>query len=120
MAKHLETGRTGENIAVQYLKEKGYQILETNWRFSKAEIDIIAKDGDMLVFIEVKTRSNGYYGEPESFVTPQKEALLFDAANRYMEQINHDWEIRFDVIGIILKDVGNYQLKHTEDAFYPR
>lgn len=121
MAKHIETGRTGEKIAEEYLREKGYEILETNWRFSKAEIDIIARDKDeMLVFIEVKTRSYDYFGAPEAFVTPKKESLLFDAANRYMEMINHDWEIRFDVIGIILKDIGNYQLKHTEDAFYPR
>ncbi len=120
MSNHIETGNIGEQLAKEYLIEKGYKILETNWRFSKAEVDIIAKDKDMLVFIEVKTRSYDYYGAPESFVTEKKEALLFDAANRYMELIQHDWEIRFDVIGIIMKDIGNYQLKHTEDAFYPR
>lgn len=117
MVKHIETGQYGEDVAVKHLREEGYDILERNYRFSKAEIDIIAKEKEVLVFIEVKTRSYNYYGEPEEFVTPQKETLMLDAAYHYMEQINHEWEIRFDIISVLMKDKGNYKLKHFKDTF---
>ncbi len=119
LAKHLETGKTGESIAEKFLKQKGYEILETNWRYSRAEVDIIAKDIDVLVFVEVKTRSYDYYGKPDAFVDEKKEQLMVDAASVYMEQIGHDWEIRFDVISILLKSEKDYQVQHFRDAFFP-
>ena len=119
MARHNDIGKLGESIASNYLLDEGYQLLETNWRFRRAEIDLIAKDGDILVFIEVKTRSSAAFGEPEEFVTPEKENLIAAAASAYMEAINHDWEIRFDIISILLKSEQSYSIKHLEDAFFP-
>ena len=119
MVKHLETGKTGENLAVQFIKAKGYEILETNWRFRRSEVDIIAKDGPILVFVEVKTRSYDYFGKPSSFVSARKKILLQDAAAAYMHQINHTWEIRFDIIGILRPDAKDVEINHFEDAFFP-
>ena len=119
MADHIIKGQKGEALAVTYLAEKGYQILETNWRFKRSEVDIIAKDGKILVFIEVKTRATDYFGAPEESIKDNKKALLADAASAYMEQTGHDWEIRFDYISIIYEDAGNFQLKHYPDAFFP-
>lgn len=111
-------GDKGEAIAVDFLDRKGYQILETNWRFSRAEIDIIAFDGEILVFVEVKTRSYDYYGKPEEFVTLKKEKLMADAATVYMDKINHDWEIRFDIISILLPKNKTPIIEHFKDAFF--
>ena len=118
MAKHNILGAEGEALAKVFLEKKGYQILETNWRYSRAEVDIIAKDGEILVFVEVKTRSSTFYGQtPEVFVTPKKERFLMSAAGVYMEKINHDWEIRFDIIAII-KNERKTDIQHLEDAFW--
>jgi len=117
MSKNIETGNKGEAIAKDYLLKKGYTILESNWRFSRAEIDLIAMDGQILVFIEVKTRSTGLFGAPELAVDQHKQDLMTDAANAYMQKINHDWEVRFDIISIILEK-DQYQLQHFEDAFF--
>ena len=120
MAEHNEIGKKGEAIAKQYLEEKGYTILELNWRFKKAEIDIIAKDveEDVLVFVEVKTRSSNAFGSPEEFVTDQKEKLMGDAAYVYAGIIQHDWEIRFDIIAVLLEN-DTPQISHLPDAFFP-
>jgi len=118
MAKHLEIGQWGESLALQLLERKGYEILETNWRFSRAEVDIIAMDGEILVFVEVKTRSYGYFGQPDAFVTDHKRTLLLDAAAMYMQEIQHDWEIRFDVISVLLEEQQQPSLKHFKDAFF--
>lgn len=119
MAKHLKTGKRGEQLAVEYLERKGYQILHTNWRFSRAELDIVAKDGDILVFVEVKTRSYDHFGKPETAVTARKEYLIVDAASVYMETHGFDWEIRFDIIAIVLKSEREIELEHFRDAFIP-
>ncbi|KXK37749.1 MAG: YraN family protein [Saprospiraceae bacterium] len=116
--QHL-IGKRGEDHAVAFLQEAGYDILERNWRFSKAEIDIIAKDGDILVFVEVKTKSYTYFGAPEESVSAHKEALMIDAAGQYMESINHEWEIRFDIISIVLNKDDQFEITHYKDAFYP-
>jgi putative endonuclease len=119
MPTKKDIGDKGEVLAREYLESKGYAILECNWRYSRAEIDIIAKHEDILIFIEVKTRSYDYYGQPETAVSPGKEALIIDAAQRYMEHIDYDWQIRFDIISIILdKHLKVSQLKHFEDAFF--
>ncbi len=117
MSKNINTGNQGESIAKDFLIKKGYKILETNWRFSRAEIDIIALDSQVLIFIEVKTRSTDLFGEPELAVNQHKQNLMMDAANAYMEKINYDWEIRFDIISIILQR-EQAQIKHFEDAFF--
>ena len=117
MSTHLELGNRGESIAERHLLECGYKIIERNWRFSRAEVDIIAKEGDVLVFVEVKTRSSEVFGKPEESITSKKEALLKDAAAVYMEQINHEWEIRFDIIAITIKG-STYSIEHFKDAFF--
>lgn len=119
MAKHLDIGKAGESLARSFLEQKGYRILETNWRWSRAEIDLIAKDVDTLVFVEVKTRSTDAFGKPEESITARKERFLADAASVYMEQIGHDWAVRFDVISIIYHSAQHYEIEHFEDAFFP-
>jgi len=119
MAAHNELGDKGEVLATQYLQQQGYKILETNWRYSRAEVDVIAMDGPVLVFIEVKTRTSDAFGRPEEFITPRKERLLTDAAHAYIDAINHDWEVRFDFISIIYRSDSDYELEHFRDAFFP-
>lgn len=119
MPNKSEIGAIGERFAKAFLENEGYEIQESNWRFKKAEIDIIAKIDNILVFIEVKTRSYEYYGAPEQSITEKKEALLIDAAQRYMESIDYNWEIRFDIIAIIVDKVYNLKrIKHFKDAFF--
>jgi len=113
-----ERGDKGEDLAEEYLRTNGYTILERNWRWSRAEADIIAKEGDILVFIEVKTRTYPYLGQPEDFVNERKLLMLNDLANRYMESIGYDWEIRFDLIAIILHEPFGHEIKHLKDAWY--
>ncbi|MCO6476913.1 MAG: YraN family protein [Phaeodactylibacter sp.] len=119
MARHNEVGKAGEALARRYLEEKGYRILEANWRYRRAEVDLIAMDGPVLVFVEVKTRGSDAFGRPEEFVTPQKEQLITDAAMEYMESIGHDWELRFDIISVLFRNEDDYQLEHFRDAFFP-
>ena len=114
-----QIGQYGESIAIEYLDKLGYQILETNWRFKRAEIDIIAKKAETLVFIEVKTRTYTFYGQPEDSIDASKEAFIIDAAQRYMEKIGHNWEVRFDIISIILaKNKKLEKISHFKDAFF--
>jgi putative endonuclease len=119
MAAHNELGEKGERLAIQYLVKLGYQILETNWRYSRAEVDIIAMDGPVLVFLEVKTRATAAFGRPEEFITARKERLLTDAAHAYIDQVNHEWEVRFDFISIIFRSDDDYEVEHFKDAFFP-
>ena len=118
MAEHNETGKAGEEIAVGYLRSKGYTILETNWRWGKNEIDIIAEDKELLVIVEVKTRHSTDFGEPENFVTWQKQKLLIRAANSYINRYSVTKETRFDIISIVIKG-KKADVNHIIDAFYP-
>ena len=118
MAKHNELGKRGEELAAQYLTEKGYEILERNCRNKHKEIDIIAKDGETLVIVEVKTRQSDDHGEPDLAVTRQKQTRLIYAANAYIFKYNLDINTRFDIISIVFKD-GNPVIEHIEDAFLP-
>ena len=118
MAEHNETGLKGEELACIYLSEKGYTILEKNWRFGREEIDIIAQHKDTIVIAEVKTRTGSFLGEPEEFVTQSKQKHLIKAANAYLEQHNLHMEARFDIIGIIFTG-KNHTVNHIEDAFHP-
>ncbi len=118
MKENKEIGSKGEDLATDFLITKGYEILERNWRFKRAEIDIIARHEEKLIFIEVKTRSYSYYGEPESFVDNKKKRLIADAASQYMKKINYDWAIRFDIIGILIEKDKKPIISHFEDAFF--
>ena len=119
MKEHIHTGESGERIACNYLKRRAYIVLERNWRYSRAEIDIIAKKGDLLVFVEVKTRTSTFFGKPESFVNKRKKALIVDAANTYMYKRQYCGEFRFDIIAILMKNQRDYAIKHLKDAFFP-
>src|SRR5690606_28588716 len=113
-----QLGREGENLAVAHLRENGYEIVERNWRFGKLEIDIIARKGNVLSIVEVKTRSGDYFGEPEDGVTKAKERFLATAADHYIISRNLDVEVRYDIISIVIHN-GRHELKMIEDAFYP-
>ena len=117
MAAHNELGKAGETAAVNYLQEHGYQILETNWTFQKAEIDIIALKENLLAIVEVKTRSSLDFGLPQDFVNPKKMQLLVKAANEYVTANDLEVNVRFDIIAIH-KENNNYNIEHIEEAFY--
>ena len=117
MAEHNDTGTKGETIAANYLKENGYAILETNWRFKNLEADIIATINDILVVAEVKTRKSNFFGEPEEFVNKQKQKNLVKAANEYILKNDIDLEVRFDIISVIIAN-NKTAVNHIPDAFY--
>jgi putative endonuclease len=117
MAEHNDLGKLGEELAVDYLEKNGYEILETNWTFQKAEVDIIAKKDAILAVIEVKTRSSLDYGLPQDFVKPKKIQLLVKAINEYVTQNDIDVDVRFDIVAIH-KENNEFILEHIEDAFH--
>ncbi len=118
MASHNELGKIGEEIAAQYLMKNGYTILERNFYYDRAEVDIIAqKEEGTIVIVEVKTRESDYFGDPQSFVTPKKIQLIVKVANEYVVSNDLDVEVRFDVIGV-LKNKKSESLEHFIDAFY--
>lgn len=117
MANHNELGKFGEEIAEKFLLEKGHEILERNWRYGSAELDIISKEAEVLVFTEVKTRQNNTFGFPEGAVGKKKENLIYSAAAEYMDSVSHEKEIRFDIIAITLEP--KIKIEHYPDAFFP-
>ncbi|MFH6986588.1 YraN family protein [Flavobacterium collinsii] len=117
MAEHNELGKEGEDRAVEYLEQNGYKILDRNWTFQKAEIDIIAEKESILAVIEVKTRSSLDFGLPQDFVKPKKIQLLVKAANAYINDREIDLSIRFDIIAIH-KNKETFAIEHITDAFY--
>lgn len=117
MAEHNELGKLGEELAVDFLIDKGYEILETNWVFQKAEVDIIAQNGNILAVVEVKTRSSIDFGSPQDFVKPKKIKLLVKAVNEYVIVNDLDVEVRFDIIAIHAKG-KQFEIEHLEEAFY--
>jgi len=116
MALHNELGKKGEALAEEYLLRNGYSIKAKNWRYLKAEIDIIAQKENILAIVEVKTRSSITIAAPEEAVNKKKIKLLVAAANEYVIQNDLDIEVRFDIISIHKKG-GNYDLNHINDAF---
>ena len=118
MASHNELGKLGEQLAADYLQREGYTILERNFFYDKAEIDIIAqKEERVLVVVEVKTRNSEFFGDPQEFVTKGKIKNLVKAANEYIVSNNLDVEVRFDIIAI-LKNKTQEKLEHFKNAFY--
>jgi putative endonuclease len=111
-------GVEGEKTAKNYLLDHGFFVLQENWRFKKYEVDIIAKKNDQIIFVEVKTRSSAEFGDPELFVTKQKQRFLIAAANEYLVSNNIDLECRFDIISVLQLN-NTFSVKHLEGAFYP-
>ncbi len=117
MAAHNELGKLGEAAAQALLKQKGHQIMVCNYRFGRAEIDIISKENGLLIFTEVKTRSSEAFGYPEESVDRKKRRLMKEAAEEYMYQTGHEGELRFDIISVLLRQ-GKTEVHHIEDAFF--
>ncbi len=117
MAKHNELGKKGEQLAVNFLLENSYDIIERNYRFDKAEVDIIAQKDNILAIIEVKTRSTIEFGNPQDFVKPGQIQRLVKAVDEYVTVNELDVEVRFDIIAIV-KNGKNYEIEHLKDAFY--
>ena len=119
MARHNDLGKWGEGVAAEYLEQQGYSILERGWRSGHKDIDLIAFKQGILAFVEVKTRKNNAYIQPQQAVDRHKIKLLMTAANRYICNNNIDAEIRFDIVAITGTDYSNYKIEHIEQAFLP-
>ena len=117
MAQHNELGKKGEQLAVDFLLKNGYDIVERNYRFDKAEVDIIAQKDDILAIIEVKTRSTTDFGDPQDFVKPKQIKNLVKAVDEYVTVNDLNVEVRFDIIAIV-KEKDGYNIEHLENAFY--
>ena len=118
MAQHNITGHTGERIAASFLIAKGYSIRHCGWRSGKAELDIVAENETVIVFVEVKTRQTAAYGNPLDAITPSKQTMILNGANDYIEHFEIDKEVRFDVISIVLE--GKLpDITHYKEAFGP-
>ncbi|HLO92283.1 MAG TPA: YraN family protein [Lentimicrobium sp.] len=118
MALHNDVGNKGEEVALKYLTDKGFTVLETNWHFGKEEVDIIALNTEYLIIVEVKTRTSRIFGEPYEFVNKNKQRLLIKAAQAYAERFQIQQEVRFDIISILFQR-DKAEVTHLESAFYP-
>jgi putative endonuclease len=117
MADNIELGKKGEELACEYLKKQGYKIRDTNWRFARYEVDLVAEEKGILIVAEVKTRSSNTIVEPEASVTREKQRHLIYAANAYIRIKKLQMEVRFDIISIVITG-ESHQLTHIPDAFY--
>ncbi|GHT71660.1 UPF0102 protein [Bacteroidia bacterium] len=118
MADHNTLGKDGEKAAIEYLIEQGYQILHTNWRKGRYELDIVAKTDEELVVVEVKTRSGSNWMNPEEAVDAGKIRHIVTATDIYIKIFNIDLPARFDIISVI-GSYPNFEIDHIEDAFFP-
>jgi putative endonuclease len=115
-----EIGEEGERLAAEFLRKLGYKLLRRNWRVPGGEIDIIARDGEEVVFAEVKSRSSAEWGDPEEAVTPAKQRSLCLAARQFANRYRlRDRTLRFDVVAVLLGDDGRPKIKHYKGAFNP-
>ena len=117
MARHNDLGKKGEQLAVDFLLQQGYTIAVRNYRYLKAEVDIIARKGNILAVVEVKTRSSLEFGNPQDFVKPKQIQRLVKAVNEYVTSNDLDVEVRFDIIAIA-KQGNDFNIEHLENAFY--
>lgn len=117
MTDKIKRGAEGEDLAANFLKQKGFTVLERNYRYRKSEIDLIVSRGNWLIFVEVKTRTSTAFGYPEEFVDYKKKKLIFEGALNYMYE--NDWQgnVRYDIVAINLVR-GRGEIHHIEDAFY--
>lgn len=113
-----ELGQAGEAAAANYFLTHGYEVLARGYRYGRAEVDLVLRHGAvLLVFVEVKTRSSGQYGPPETFVSARKKALFRLAATHLQEEMDWRGDIRFDIVALTLLRQG-FHIEHFEDAFY--
>lgn len=118
MAAHNDTGAEGEQLAAEHLEKNGFEILDRNWRHRNFELDLVARENDFIVVVEVKTRKSLYGGEPEVSVNRQKQRSIIKAANAYVVYHGIDMQVRFDIIGVVIKGKTHF-INHIKDAFYP-
>ncbi len=111
-----ELGNWGEEYSVIYLQKKGYEVVERNYRFQKNEIDIIAKFGNNLIIVEVKTRQTAEIGEPWRAVTKSKQKQIIKVANQYIQANQIDLDVRFDIVSIVHNSYRT-EINHIEGAF---
>jgi len=120
MTDRQKTGQLGEAIAKAHLEGLGLRVVAEGYRYKRVELDLIARREDgCLLFVEVKTRRGLGWGHPSGAVSAAKERNIAKAASAYMREVNHDWEVRFDIIAILLHKDGSHTLEHIEDAFFP-
>lgn len=117
MADHNELGKQAEDLAADYLIKNGYRILVRNFRYQKAEIDIISEKDNVIIVTEVKARSTDFFILPQEAVTKGKIKLIVTAANHFIEKFNRDQEVRFDIISVLPDQKGNLEIEHIPDAF---
>ena len=116
MAEHNELGKQGEKLAADFLAKKGYEIVAQNFRYQKAEVDIIARKENILAVIEVKTRSTPDFGDPQNFLKQKQINLLVKAIDHFVNEHQLDVDVRFDIVAIIKNKAGT-RIEHLEDAF---
>ena len=116
--EHIKFGNSGEELANTYLLSKNYKVVRRNYRWLKAEIDLICKNEDELVFVEVKTRRSSHFGPPHRAVSKQKQKRIIRAANNYIHECRIDMSARFDIISIVIGP-NEFDIEHIENAFYP-
>jgi putative endonuclease len=119
MTLQQDNGRWGEDLAAAHLIGNGMEILRRNWHYKHAEIDIIGKEAGIIVFVEVKTRADTYFGRPEEMVGFRKKKLIFNAASAFTYREGYEGEVRFDIVGIIGQPGKLVEIQHFKDAFYP-
>lgn len=126
MSRHLETGRSGEAIAAEYLEARGYRVMDRNYRFERAEVDLVCFEptekydiGGELVFVEVKTRSGRAFGSPDEAVSEAKQRNVARAAEAWLHERRLEGSpCRFDVVGIILGSDDRHEIEHFKNAFW--
>ncbi|WP_428070858.1 YraN family protein [Chryseobacterium gambrini] len=117
MADHNDFGKKAEELAAEYLQKNGYKILVRNFRYQKAELDLVAEKDSLIVVVEVKARSTDVFNLPQEAVNKRKIKLIVSAANYFMEEYNKNKEVRFDIISVLPDENKNLMIEHITDAF---
>ena len=119
MAEHNDLGRWGDDVALAYLLDQGYRLLDRNWHQGHRDLDLIMQQDDTLVIVEVRTRRNNLFMDPEQTVDALKMLSLSKAANAYIRLHRISLNIRFDIVAITGTPSSDFTINHIEDAFYP-
>ena len=117
MADHNDFGKKAEELAAEYLQKNGYKILVRNFRYQKAELDLVAEKDSLIVVVEVKARSTDVFNLPQEAVNKRKIKLIVSAANYFMEEYNKNQEVRFDIISVLPDENKNLTIEHIINAF---
>lgn len=117
MALHIELGKRGEQLAKEYLQQRGFQVLHSNWKYECYEIDLIAVKNGRLHFVEVKTRKSSAYGFPEESVTKQKFTRLQKAAAQFLYKHPQWRQVQYDILSLLVNTNGNVDYFYIEDVY---